>query len=298
MIRGFSHSVYFAPRGKERLLALGNNIAQRYLDPEDTLIGFIGDAGAGKSVLIKGMFPGLTLTNDDMGINVRPLPILDEYEEGSFTSHTYHLDVRFESAFCQSWEMAEAIKHALACKKRVIIEHYDLIAPILDYRPQMVVGVGEEVIITRPRMFGPNPEEIKNIVYTSIRYRRMAHTAEDLVALVIEDMGFERPPFHSDVRSGFILEFEELPDIHIEEIQEQVEKLIAQDLQVHLIDENHIALGGQKYFCTSPRLHVGRTSEIKGFRLIPEFLKDPRTDFYLLPGLVGDQRSHFQLLKA
>ena len=87
-------AVYFAPRGQKRLLFLGTNLQQRYLSPDDKLIGFLGDAGAGKSLLIRGMFPGLELTNDDDGINVRPLPLMEDADRGHFRCHTYHLDVR------------------------------------------------------------------------------------------------------------------------------------------------------------------------------------------------------------
>ena len=61
------YSIYFAPRGNERMAELGMQIAQQYLRPMDKLIGIIGDAGSGKSMLVKGMFPGLELTNDDEG---------------------------------------------------------------------------------------------------------------------------------------------------------------------------------------------------------------------------------------
>ncbi|MBR3755914.1 MAG: alanine-tRNA synthetase second additional domain-containing protein, partial [Firmicutes bacterium] len=54
---------FFAPRGNQRMLNLGMQIAQQYLNPNDKLIGIIGDAGSGKSMLIKGMFPGLDLCN-------------------------------------------------------------------------------------------------------------------------------------------------------------------------------------------------------------------------------------------
>ena len=48
------------------------------------------------------MFPGLDLTNDDDGVNVRPLPILDQDDDQRFFSpHTYHLDIRFENGFTQ-----------------------------------------------------------------------------------------------------------------------------------------------------------------------------------------------------
>lgn len=298
MIKSFSHSVYFAPRGRKRLMELGNNLAQRYLSPEDFLIGFVGDAGAGKSVLINGMFPGLTLTNDDLGINIRPLPLLEHFSENRFTSHTYHVDIRFESAFHQPWELVEAVIKALRSNRRVIVEHFDLIADQIGLKPQVLIGIGEEVLITRPGLFGPVPEEIKNIVYKSLRYRKMAHTAEDLTSLVIDHLGFETPPMHSDVRSGFILHFDELPDFNIEDIQAGVEKYIAEDLPVTYIDDGHIALGDTEYSCTGPRVHVRRTGDIRGFRLLPDFFHDPQTRRYLLAGLVGEQRSQFELLKA
>ena len=71
------YSVYLAPRGRVRMVDLGMQIAQQYLSPFDHIIGVIGDAGSGKSMLIRGMFPGLDLTNDDGGVNIRPLPLLE-----------------------------------------------------------------------------------------------------------------------------------------------------------------------------------------------------------------------------
>ena len=88
MQQNHSYSVFFAPRGRDRMYDLGMQIAQLYLSPFDKLIGIIGEAGSGKSMLIKGMFPGLELTNDDDGVNVRPLPILDLEGSGFFTAHT------------------------------------------------------------------------------------------------------------------------------------------------------------------------------------------------------------------
>lgn len=75
------YSIYFAPRGNIRMAELGMQIAQQYLRPTDKLIGVIGDAGSGKSMLVKGMFPGLELTNDDEGVNVRPLPLLEMLDD-------------------------------------------------------------------------------------------------------------------------------------------------------------------------------------------------------------------------
>ena len=75
---GNLYSYYFAPRGNRRMADLGMQLSQMYLSPFDHIIGIIGDAGAGKSLLIKGMFPGVDLTNDDEGVNIRPLPLLHE----------------------------------------------------------------------------------------------------------------------------------------------------------------------------------------------------------------------------
>ena len=69
------YSVFFAPRGRDRIYDLGMHIAQMYLSPFDKLIGIIGEAGSGKSMLIKGArFRFLTLSSK--GFLLRTLIIL------------------------------------------------------------------------------------------------------------------------------------------------------------------------------------------------------------------------------
>ena len=285
------HAMYFAPRGKNRLQLLGYHLSQRYLSPADRLIGFVGDSGAGKSLLIRGMFPGLELTNDDEGVNMRPLPLTSQHESGRFLSHTYHVDARFEMAFQQSYQLAEAVKAAIMQGKRVIVEHYDQIYPLLNINPAVLIGVGEEVIITRPGVFGPQPKEIAEIVFKSIKYRKMAHTAEDLTSKILVEMGYDRPKFHSDVRHGFLLEFPEKPEFDLDYVEERVKDIIAKDVEVHYHDEEHIRIGKRSLFpCTGPRIHVGRTGEIQGFRLLKEFKWDPVNKLFYLVGLVGEPR--------
>jgi len=281
-------AVYFAPRGKKRLLFLGMNLQQRYLSPEDRLIGFLGDAGAGKSLLIRGMFPGLELTNDDNGINIRPLPLMDDADRGHFRGHTYHLDVRFESAFTQPWKIAEAVKAALDKGRRVVVEHFDLIYPFLDINAEVLIGVGEEVIVTRPTVFGPEPASIAEIVFESIKYRRMAHSAEDITSMILEEMGLERPEVHSDIKHGFVLEFPEKPDIDLDIVERRVLELIDADWPISYFDDEHIRVGEMLYPCTGPRIHIKRTSEIKGFHLLKEFRFDPVEHLYTIAGIVGE----------
>jgi len=282
------HAAYFAPRGKTRIVELGRSISHRYVDPMDKLIGLVGDAGAGKSLLIRGIFPGLELTNDDNGINVRPMPLIRDADDNYFKSHTYHVDVRFEAAFTQPWKIAEAVKKAVAHDRRVVLEHFDLLYPVLQINAEVLIGVGEEVIVTRPGVFGPFPDDIVNIVFKSLKYRKMAHSAEDLTSLVLAEMGIDKPEAHSDIKHGFVLEFEEQPEIDLDEVEKKVMDLIAADEVISYLDERTINIGCRGWVCTGPRLHVRKTGDIHGFRLLKEFKWDPIEKLYILVGFVGE----------
>lgn len=287
------YAVYFAPRGKMRLLNLGHEIAQRHLSPLDKLIGVIGDAGAGKSLLIKGMFPGLELSNDDEGLNIRPLPLLRNTDKGFFNSHTYHVDIRFEMAFTQVHILADAIKRAIEENKRVIVEHFDLIYPYLDMNAEILIGVGEEVIVTRPNIFGPLPKDISDIVFKSLRYRQMAHTAEDLTCKVLEEhYGMQHGQINGDVKHGFVLKFSEKPNIDLSELEAHVKKIIESAVDISYLDESHIKIGdSEKFHCTGPRIHVRNTGDIENFQLVKNFKYDTILRYYFLIGLVGSERA-------
>ena len=285
-------SVYFAPRGRDRMYALGSQIAQLHLSPFDRIIGVIGEAGSGKSMLIKGMFPGLELTNDDDGVNIRPLPLLSQDDEtGFYTPHTYHLDVRFELAFTQMHELAEAVLQAVGRGKRVIIEHFDMLYEALGRNADLIVGIGEEVIVTRPTVFGPQPEDIRDVVYRSMKNRQMAHTAEDLCECYIPPEDYARCR-HDDIKSGFLLAFEGgAPDIDLDELEQKILADIKADLPVEYADERHVRIGEQLHPCTGPRTHVAHTGCIEGFRLVKKLIYDTRRGRWLLAGRVGHRSS-------
>jgi len=284
------YAVYHAPRGKPRLLELGNVIQQRYLAPKDQLIGIVGEAGTGKSSVIRGMFPGLELTNEDDGVNVRPVPLMRMYNEGRFTSHTYHIDIRFEQAFVQLYEIADAIKAALKQEKRIIIEHFDVIYPALKINAEVLIGIGEEIIVTRPDVFGPLPEDVRKIIEGTAVYRRMAHSAEDLTSSILEkEYGFKHPLLHRDVKRGFVIEFEEKPEnLKLDELENKVKEIIGRCVDINYLDESHIRIGDFDYHCTGPRIHVKNSSEIKNFRLQKNIYFDEISSTYCLVGLVGD----------
>ena len=282
------YSVFFAPRGNVRMTTLGMQIAQQYLSPFDRLIGVIGEAGSGKSMLVKGMFPGLELCNDDEGVNVRPLPILNIDENSFYSAHTYHLDIRFESAFHQMHILADAIVNAVNLGKRVVVEHFELIYPFIKMNAKLLIGIGEEVIITRPTLFGPLPEDVAKIVTRSVRYRKMAHTAEDLCEYCFPP-GLEGTFFHGDVKHGFYLGFDEKPDLDLDQLERSVQNMIDQDIPISFYDDEHILIGDEVHWCTGPRIHVRTTGEIENFRLIKQFYRDPMNGKYLMVAMVGEE---------
>ncbi len=284
------YSTYYAPRGRKRLYTLGNLLSQRYISPADQLIGVIGSEGAGKSTLIKALFPGLELTNDDDGVNVRPTPIYDFKEDDFFSGHTFHIDYRYESAFHQQFEIAEAVTRAIESGRRVVIEHFDLIYKSLGYNAQIVFGIGEEVIVARPTVFGPSPIAIKEVVNKTIKYRLMAHSAEDITSLVLaKDYNYKTPVLHSDVKHGFVISFDKKPDIPIAELEQKVLKIISDDIVIQPSKEKHIKIGDDEMFCTGVRTHVKSSGKIKDFKLKKKYTYDPYTREYLLIGRVGSK---------
>ena len=282
------YSVYFAPRGYARMIQIGRDIAQRHLTAFDKLIGVIGDAGSGKSLLIRGMFPGLELTNDDNGVNVRPLPLLDIDATGFYQAHTYHMDVRFESAFTPLPQLAEAVLIALEKGKRVVIEHFEMIYPLLNFNAALLIGIGDEIIVSRPTVFGPEPDDIAKTVFSSIKYRRMAHTAEDLTEHVLMNRNVGKYT-HGDVRRGFFLRFDRVINIDIPQVFGEVNDLILQDLPITYKDPQHIYIGSVLHRCTGPRMHVNSTGKVEHFRFLNDLQYDTLDESYLLVGLVGNQ---------
>ena len=283
-------SSYYAPRGAHRMYSLGKHLAQMYLSPNDKLIGIIGEAGSGKSALIRGMFPGLELTNDDNGVYVRPLPILDQDHGFAFFSpHTYHLDIRFENGFTQMSVLAEAIAEALDNGKRVVVEHFDLVYPHLRANANLLIGIGEQVLLSRPTIFGPEPNEIKQAVYESLHYRLMAHSAEDICEMFIDEFDVNRCG-HDDVRHGFAIYFPDIkPSFDIAEVERKVNEIIAQDVPITYVDDSHISVGDNVQPCDGPRFHVKRTGQIENFHLMNHLIYDRFKNRYLLVGCVGEK---------
>lgn len=285
-----NQAIYYAPRGEARLILLGSIISHSFLSPFDKLIGIIGDSGSGKSLLIRGIFPGLNLTNDDEGVYRRPLPLLEDYERDAFYEFIYHVDVRFEMAFTPIYLLAEAILRALNKDKKVVVEHFEIIYPYLKRNADILIGIGEEVIIVRPNIFGPEPQEIVEIVFKSLPYRLQAHTAEDLTGLVLEEYGYSRLiEAHSDIKHGFVISLREKPLLDISFIEEEIRRYLKKNLPVSYYNHQHIKIGEKIVKCTGPRLHVGNTKEIEEFYLFPDYIYSPSENCYLLVGFVNGE---------
>jgi GTPase SAR1 family protein len=282
------YAAYYAPRGRQRLYMVANEISRRYLTPTDFLIGIIGSEGSGKSTLIRGLFPGLELTNDDEGVNVKPTPLYGFSSEDFFSGHTFHVDIRYELAFKQKYKIKEAIRNAVLANRRVVVEHFDLIYEALGMNAQVLIGLGEEIIVARPSIFGPFPQNIKAIVDKTIKYRLMAHSAEDITVFILErDYHYKSQVLHSDVRHGFVINFPERPDIDLHELEAKVKDVISQNLPISPGGEDAIRVGDKEIFCTGPRTHVHSTGQIEAFRLLKEFKFNYLTNEHVLVGMVG-----------
>ena len=289
-------ATYYAPRGRYRMYQLGNLLAHRYLMPTDLLIGIIGGEGSGKSTLIKALFPGLELTNDDDGVNLRSAPIYDFTPDNYFAPHTFHLDIRYELAFHQPFEIVDAVNNAISNGRRVVMEHFDLIYDQLGFNAQIIFAIGEELVVTRPTLFGPFPAEIKKHVDNTAIYRRMAHSAEDITSyILLNDYNYNRKFLHSDVRHGFVIKFSEQPDIPIKELEQKVLKVIDDNVPITYGGTDSIKINNKPMRCTGPRTHMKSSGEIKNFRLWSDYLYDPIWKEYMLVGMVGPKIKQYSI---
>lgn len=279
-------SQYFAPRGRERLLFLGEQISQRHLSFNDKLIGIVGDAGSGKSSLIKGMFPGLELANDDDTLNPRKIMQVRDMDMNLHEATTYHIDMRFQMAFTQMHEIVDFVMNLMNNNRRVIVEHFNLLYPALGINADLIVGIGEEIIATRPSIFGPLPQSIYDIVHASLWYRKVAHTIEDVTMLLLRtEFGIDDSLYYSsDMRNGFVLKFIKEVELDFHKLSRRIHEKLAENLPVSYYDEDHIMLGDTIVKCDGPRFHIRNTSEVEYFTLIKRFIKDPKTNTFCLVG--------------
>ena len=198
------------------------------------------------------MFPGLELTNDDNGVNVRPLPLLEQDRENLFfVPHTYHVisALKPASLSCRCWPTPLWRRSAGQAGDRGAFR-YDL--PLFTSNADLLLGIGEKSSYPA-NLFGPDPKEIYQQVSKSLAMRQMAHTAEDLCEKFMPPKELARCK-HDDVRHGFILAFDnEPPDIDLAWLEERVKESIAADLPVCYLDEEHITIDGQPHPCTGPR---------------------------------------------
>lgn len=291
------YSLYFAPRGKERLLFLGEEIGRRHLRFQDKLIGIIGDAGSGKSSLIRGMFPGLELTNNDDVLDSHKIMQIRDAEDTLCDATTFHIDMRFQLAFTQMHEIVSFVRKVMDMDRRVVVEHFNLLYPALEEHADIMVGIGEEIIVARPTAFGPTPQSMYDVVHRSLQFRKMAHTAEDVAILLLqEEFDVSHKYFYSsDIKNGFLLRFTKEVDLDFPLLAKRINERLAENLTVHYHDETNIVIGDEVTYCTGPRLHVRNTSEVKGFRLIERFIRDEKTDTWCLIGLLDHEETNVRL---
>ena len=145
--------------------------------------------------------------------------------------------------------------------------------------------------MARPNVFGPDPTAIKDIVHRTVKYRKMAHSAEDITSLILSrDYGIPIPQLHSDVKHGFVIGFTQPPGIDLAKLEADVKAVIAKDLTITPVDEDHIRIGDDVIECTGVRTHVSSSGLIESFRLLPELRYNPIDQEHLLVGIVGNEQ--------
>ena len=164
-----------------------------------------------------------------------------------------------------------------------------LVYPHLRANANLLIGIGEQVLLSRPTIFGPEPDEIKQAVYESLHYRLMAHSAEDICEMFIDEFDVNRCG-HDDVRHGFAIYFPDIkPSFDIAEVERKVNEIIAQDVPITYVDDSHISVGDNVQPCDGPRFHVKRTGQIENFHLMNHLIYDRFKNRYLLVGCVGEK---------
>ena len=149
------------------MMDLGMKITQMYLNPFDRISGIIGAKDSGKSWLIKGMFPGIQTVESDDEFDILNMPLLNSDEVGFYTPKTFHVDVRTAMKYVSLEDISKAVLHVISQRKRVIVEHFEILYPSLKRNADLLIGIGEEVIVTRPSLFGPLPDNIAEIAFRS-----------------------------------------------------------------------------------------------------------------------------------
>jgi len=127
-----------------------------------------------------------------------------------------------------------------------------------------------------------------SVVDRTLKFRLMAHSAEDITTSIMErDYNYRRPVLHSDVKHGFVIKFPEKPTVDINELEQKVLEVIASDVPVFQAGENRIRIGKTDLFCTGTRTHVKSTGQIDNFRLVHEYKFNPLSKDWMLIGIVG-----------
>ena len=176
------YSTYFAPRGRSRIYTLGMQIAQLYLSPFDQIIGFIGEAGSGKSVLDQGHVPGIELTNDDDASTSARSRFFEQEAKRDLPRRTPTIwtsaSRRLPSARAGGRRPAGCPGAASASSLSILT----LIYPLLGINANLLIGVGEQIVITRPNLLALCRRSVRNRLSVASFIVPMAHSAEGICA--------------------------------------------------------------------------------------------------------------------
>lgn len=91
-----------------------------------------------------------------------------------------------------------------------------------------------KIHVTRPSIFGPQPQVLCDIVHNSLRYRKMAHSVEEVAGFALDELfGTSRYwPLRLPIFHKFVLKFNEKPNLNapaLEQLEEKIKEMIDAD---------------------------------------------------------------------
>lgn len=172
------------------------------------------------------------------------------------------------------------------------MEHFNTLNQALGRNADLLIAIGEEIIVTRRRSLGHSH---RCCVHHSLRFRKMAHTAEEVTATVLYELyGLSMHDYYSaDIRNGYVLKFNEKPNLDFDLVEERILEIIRENRQVDYYDDLHIRFGDVIIPLAPVLVYTCALRVRLTIFLHKELVYDERVyQAHCLIGLIGDTPNH------
>ena len=158
------------------------------------------------------MFPGLQLSNDDDIVNPHKMLQVRNSMMEVDEATTFHIDIRFQMAFTQMFEIVDYVNSLLERNRRVVVEHFNLLYPALGRNADIIVGIGEEIIVTRPSLFGPHLRVFIILCIVTSISKNGAFSRRSNTEVLHETFDIMEEEYFFLISERFVIKFHKKPD--------------------------------------------------------------------------------------